>query len=445
MPVNRLLITMALPMIISMLVQALYNIVDSIFVAMINEDALTAVSIAFTMQNLMIAIASGMGVGINALLSRSLGEKNFKIVNKAALNGIFIETLGCLLFVILGLFIIRPFYAAQAGSGENAQRIIKYGEEYLGIVMFMGFGLFAQMTFERLLQATGKTMYTMVTQGTGAIINLIFDPIFIFVFKWGIAGAALATVLGQIVAAILALTFNLKINKEINFSVKGFRPSLFIISQILAVGIPSTIMISIGSVMTFCMNKILVVFSSTAVAVFGVYFKLNSFIFMPLFGMNNGMVPIISYNYGAKRRKRVTGTMRYAMIYAFSIMVIGTVIFWVFPRQLLGFFSASEDMLKIGIPALRIIALSFPLAAFAIVLSSVFQALGNGIYSMTVSIARQLVVLVPAAYILARISGFDIAKIDYVWFSYDLAELMSIALSVFFFARLYNKKLKHLE
>ncbi len=445
MPVNRLLITMALPMIISMLVQALYNIVDSVFVAMINEDALTAVSIAFTMQNLMIAIASGMGVGINALLSRSLGEKNFKTVHKAALNGIFVEAIGCLLFVVLGLLIIKPFYAAQAGSGENAQRIIEYGKEYLGIVMLMGFGLFAQMTFERLLQATGKTMYTMVTQGTGAIINLIFDPIFIFVFKWGIAGAALATVLGQIVAAALALTFNLKINKEINFSVKGFRPSWFIISQILAVGIPSTIMISIGSVMTFCMNKILVVFSSTAVAVFGVYFKLNSFIFMPLFGMNNGMVPIISYNFGAKRRERVTGTIRYALIYAFSIMVIGTIIFWVFPYQLLGFFSASEDMLKIGVPALRIISMSFPLAAFAIVLSSVFQALGNGIYSMTVSIARQLIVLVPAAYILARISGFDIAKIDYVWFSYDLAEIMSIALSVFFFVRLYNKKLKHLE
>lgn len=445
MPVNRLLITMALPMIASMLVQALYNIVDSIFVAMINEEALTAVSIAFTMQNLMIAVASGIGVGINALLSRSLGQKNFNMVNKAATNGIFLETIGCILFIILGFTVVRPFYTAQAGTAQNAGAIISYGVSYLSIVLAMSFGIFAQMTFERLLQATGKTFYTMITQGTGAIINLILDPIFIFVFKWGIAGAALATVTGQIIAAVLAVIFNLKVNKEINFSFKGFKPQGNVIGQILSVGIPSMLMISIGSVMTFCMNKILVAFSSTAVAVFGVYFKLNSFIFMPLFGMNNSMVPIVSYNYGARKKDRMTKAIRLAMTYAFCIMVIGTIIFLTIPAKLLGFFNASEDMLKIGVPALRIICLSFPIASFCIVFSSVFQALGNGVYSMIISFARQLVALIPSAFILAYVSGFSIDHINNVWWSYNIAEILSIILSVIFFIRLYNQKIKPLE
>ena len=444
MPVNRLLITMALPMIISMLVQALYNIVDSIFVAMISENALTAVSIAFTMQNLMIAVASGTGVGINALLSRSLGQKNKTLVNKSALNGIFLEIIGCLIFIVLGFTVVTPFYAAQSGTSENAAEIIQYGREYLTIVLIMSFGLFAQVTFERLLQSTGKTIFTMITQGTGAIINLILDPIFIFVFKWGIAGAALATVTGQIIAALMAIFFNIKKNDEIDLSIKGFKPQWSVIKLILAVGIPSTIMVSIGSIMTFSMNKILVAFSSTAVAVFGVYFKLNSFIFMPLFGMNNGLVPIISYNYGAGKRDRMMKAMKLAITYAFCIMVLGTLIFWIFPKALLGFFNASEDMLAIGIPALRIISLSFPVAAFCIIFSSVFQSLGNGIYSMITSFARQLIALIPSAYILARMANFELAHIDNVWWSYDIAEVVSIIVSIFLFMRLYKNKISHI-
>ena len=441
MPVNKLLITMALPMIISMLVQALYNIVDSIFVAQISENALTAVSIAFTMQNLMIAVASGTGVGINALLSRSLGQKNYQLVNKTALNGIFLEIIGCLIFVILGFTVVTPFYIAQSGTGENAAEIIRYGKDYLSVVLIMGIGIFAQNTFERLLQSTGKTIFTMITQGTGAIINLILDPIFIFVFKWGIAGAAWATVTGQIIAAGMAMYFNITRNNEINLSPKGFRPQWHIIKMILAVGIPSTIMVSIGSIMTFCMNKILIAFSSTAVAVFGVYFKLNSFIFMPLFGMNNGLVPIISYNYGAGKRDRMTKAIRLAITYAFCIMCLGTLLFWIFPAQLLAFFNASPDMLAIGIPALRIISLSFPIAAFCIIFSSVFQSLGNGVYSMITSFARQLIALIPSAYLLARSVNFDVAHISRVWFSYDIAEVVSICVSIILFIRLYKTKI----
>lgn len=443
MPVNKLLITMALPMVISMLVQALYNIVDSIFVAKISENALTAVSIAFTMQNLMIAVASGLGVGINALLSRSLGQKDFKQVNRTATNGIFLELIGCLIFVVLGFLAVAPFYEAQSGTGENAGEIIKFGKEYLSIVLICGFGLFAQVTFERLLQSTGKTLYTMITQGTGAVINIILDPIFIFVFKWGIAGAAIATVTGQCVAAVLAVIFNVKKNNEINLSFKGFRLHSGTIGQILAVGVPSTIMVSIGSVMTFCMNKILVTFSSTAVAVFGVYFKLNSFIFMPLFGMNNGLVPIVSYNYGAGKPDRITKAIKLAVTYAFSIMVIGMLIFMFFPKQLLGFFEASDEMLAIGVPALRIIAATFPVAAICIVFSSTFQALGNGIYSMFTSLARQLLVLIPSAYLLARSINFDVAHISRVWLSYDIAEVVSIIISILLFIRLYNTKIRH--
>lgn len=445
MPVGRLLVTMALPMIASMLVQALYNIVDSIFVAMISEEAFTAVSIAFTIQNLMMAVASGLGVGINALLSRSLGQRDFKTVNRAATNGIFLEAIGCIIFIIMGLVIVEPFYTAQAGSGANAADIIGYGKQYLTIVLIMCFGVFGQVTFERLLQATGKTMFTMTTQGTGAIINLILDPIFIFVFNWGVAGAALATVAGQCVAAVMAMVFNVKKNDEVDLSFKAFRPHKNTIGQILKVGVPSTIMISIGSVMTFCMNKILVAFSSTAVAVFGAYFKLNSFIMMPLFGMNNSLVPIVSYNYGAGRKDRMIKAIKLGLIYAFSLMVIGMLIFQFIPGQLLSFFNASPQMLEIGMPALRIISISFPVASFCIIFSSVFQAVGNGVYSMITSFARQLVALVPSAYFIARAINFDINKINYVWYSYNIAEVVSIAISVILFVNLYKTKIKTIK
>lgn len=439
MPVNKLLISMSLPIMISMLVQALYNIVDSIFVAQLSENALTAVSLAFPMQSLMIAAATGIGVGINALLSRSLGEKAFDRANRAAMNGIFVELAACVIFMILGLTITQTFYELQVGKGE----ITDLGVEYLSIVTVFSLGIFMQITCERLLQATGKTVYTMCTQGLGAIINIIFDPILIFGLcgapKMGIAGAAAATVLGQFVAAILALILNIKKNREIHITLKGFRPDGHIIRTILAVGIPSMIMQAIGSVMVFCFNKILNGFSSTAVAVFGVYFKLNSFVFMPVFGLNNGMVPIIAYNYGAHKRKRITETIRHSVIYAVALMVIGLLLFMFVPDKLLMLFKASENMQAIGVVALRIICISFPFAGVCIVFSSVFQALGHGILSMFVSITRQLIILLPSAYLLSLLGNVDL-----VWWSFCIAEIASITMSVVFYIRTYNKIIKPL-
>lgn len=439
MPVNKLLISMSLPIMISMLVQALYNIVDSIFVAQLSENALTAVSLAFPMQSLMIAAATGIGVGINALLSRSLGEKAFDRANKAAINGIFVELAACVIFMILGLTITRTFYEVQVGKGE----ITDLGVEYLSIVTVFSLGIFMQIACERLLQATGKTVYTMCTQGLGAIINIIFDPILIFGLcgapKMGIAGAAAATVLGQFVAAILALILNIKKNREIHITLKGFRPDGHIIRTILAVGIPSIIMQAIGSVMVFCFNKILNGFSSTAVAVFGVYFKLNSFVFMPVFGLNNGMVPIIAYNYGAHSRERMTKTIKYSVCYAVAIMIIGLAVIQIFPDKLLELFNASETMMSMGITALRIISLSFCFAGVCIVFSSVFQALGKGVISMLVSFVRQLVILLPAAYLLSLLGDVNL-----VWWSFIIAEVITVVFSSFMYMRVYNKIIKPL-
>ncbi len=439
MPVNKLLISMSLPMMISMLVQALYNIVDSIFVAQLSENALTAVSLAFPMQSLMIAAATGIGVGINALLSRSLGEKAFDRANRAAMNGIFVELAACVIFMILGLTITQTFYELQVGKGE----ITDLGVEYLSIVTVFSLGIFMQITCERLLQATGKTVYTMCTQGLGAIINIIFDPILIFGLcgapKMGIAGAAAATVLGQFVAAILALILNIKKNREIHITLKGFRPDGHIIRTILAVGIPSIIMQAIGSVMVFCFNKILNGFSSTAVAVFGVYFKLNSFVFMPVFGLNNGMVPIIAYNYGAHSRERMTKTIKYSVCYAVAIMIIGLAVIQIFPDKLLELFNASETMMSMGITALRIISLSFCFAGVCIVFSSVFQALGKGVISMLVSFVRQLVILLPAAYLLSLLGDVNL-----VWWSFIIAEVITVVFSSFMYMRVYNKIIKPL-
>lgn len=439
MPVNKLLISMSLPIMISMLVQALYNIVDSIFVAQLSENALTAVSLAFPMQSLMIAAATGIGVGINALLSRSLGEKAFDRANRAAMNGIFVELAACVIFMILGLTITQTFYELQVGKGE----ITDLGVEYLSIVTVFSLGIFMQITCERLLQATGKTVYTMCTQGLGAIINIIFDPILIFGLcgapKMGIAGAAAATVLGQFVAAILALILNIKKNREIHITLKGFRPDGHIIRTILAVGIPSMIMQAIGSVMVFCFNKILNGFSSTAVAVFGVYFKLNSFVFMPVFGLNNGMVPIIAYNYGAHSRERMTKTIKYSVCYAVAIMIIGLAVIQIFPDKLLELFNASETMMSMGITALRIISLSFCFAGVCIVFSSVFQALGKGVISMLISFVRQLVILLPAAYLLSLLGDVNL-----VWWSFIIAEVITVVFSSFMYMRVYNKIIKPL-
>ncbi len=439
MPVNKLLLSMSLPIMISMLVQALYNIVDSIFVAKISEDALTAVSLAFPIQSLMIAAASGTGVGVNAILSKSLGEKNFDKANKVAVNGVFLAVMSYILFVFVGLFVTGPFYNSQTTDPE----ILAYGKQYLTIACVVSFGVFIQIIFERLLQSTGKTIYTMITQGTGAIINLIMDPILIFGLagmpKLGVAGAAAATVIGQLVAGALGIFLNYKVNHEVQLKVKGFRPDKAIIGQIYAVGVPSIIMQSIGSIMTYGMNLILISFTSTATAVFGVYFKVQSFIFMPVFGLNNGMVPIIAYNYGAGKKDRLIKTMKLSIVYAVGLMVIGFLVFQICPHLLLQMFNASETMLAIGVPALRIISISFLFAGFCIICGSVFQALGNGVYSMIVSIARQLLVLLPVAYLLSKLGN-----VNYVWWAFPIAELMSLTLSAYFLFRIYNKIIKHI-
>ena len=433
MPENKLLLSMSLPMMASMLVQALYNIVDSIFVARISENALTAVSLAFPLQTLMIALGGGMGVGVNALLSKALGEKDYKLVNKVANNGVFLSVVNALIFVLIGVFAVKPFYLSQTSDTE----IVAYGVEYLSIVCCCSIGIYTQFIFEKLLQSTGNTFYTMITQATGAIINLILDPILIFGLfglpELGVAGAAIATVAGQIVAGILAIVINEKKNHEVNVSLKGFKPCGNTIKRIYIVGVPSIIMQSIGSIMVYGMNKILIAFSSTAAAVFGIYFKLQSFIFMPIFGLNNGMVPIIAYNYGARHRKRMTKTIKLSVAYAVTIMAIGTLVFQLIPDKLFMLFDASEHMLSMGVPALRIISLHFIIAGFCIVAGSVFQALGNAVYSMINSICRQLVVLLPAAYILARIGG-----VNYVWWSFPIAELMSLIMSVIFMIKIYK-------
>lgn len=436
MPIGRLLFTMSLPMIISMLVQALYNVIDSIFVAKVGESALTAVSLAFPIQNLIIAVSTGTGVGVNALLSRSLGEKNQKAANLAAVNGIFVFILSYGVFALFGFLFSRLYFTIQTSN----QEIIDQGTVYLSICSIFSFGIFLEIAFERIMQSTGRTIYNMITQGLGAIINIILDPILIFGLfgfpRLGITGAAVATVIGQIVAMLLLFYFTMTKNPDVKLTFHGFRPHKRTIAEIYKVGIPSIIMQSISSVMTFGVNKILLLFSETAVSVFGIYFKLQSFIFMPVFGLNNGMVPIVAYNYGAGNKERIMKTVRTSIAAAVSIMVLGLIIFQVFPRQLLCLFDASEYMISIGVPALRIISFSFLFAGYCIVVGSVFQALGNGVYSLVVSIARQLVCILPIAYIFAELFGLHA-----VWYAFPLAEIMSVAMSTLLFRRIYVKKI----
>lgn len=439
MPINKLLISMSLPMIISMLVQALYNIVDSIFVSMINQAALTAVSMAFPIQNLLIAVSAGTCVGVNALLSRSLGEKNSKAANLAATNGIFLAFLSFIAFALFGLFGARLFFQSQTSN----ELIIEYGVQYLQIVCIFSFGLFGEMMFERILQSTGQTFYCMITQGTGAIINIILDPILIFglcgVPEMGIQGAAAATVFGQIVAMFLAMFLNHTKNKEVRIGFRGFKPNGRTIAIIYEVGVPSIIMQSISSVMTFGLNKILITFSETAVAVFGVYFKLQSFIFMPIFGLNNGMIPIVAYNYGSRNKQRIMQTVRLSIGIAVGIMLFGLAVFELMTPQLLMLFQADSEMMSIGIPALRIISISFIFAGYCIIVGSVFQAMGNGMYSLIISVARQLICILPLAYIFARTFGLNA-----VWFSIPLAEITSMVLSTILFRKIYIDKIKPL-
>lgn len=437
MPISKLLITMSLPMIISMLVQALYNIVDSIFVAQISENALTAVSLAFPVQNLMIAVATGTAVGVNALTAKSLGEKNFENANRFASNGVFLSLLSYVLFLIIGIFFSRIFFESQTDVAE----IVEFGVGYLVICCVLSFGIFGEIMYERLMQATGKTIYTMYTQGVGAIVNIILDPILIFGYfglpEMGIKGAALATVIGQIVAFLLAIYLNNKKNTEICVDMRKYKPDMHYIGKIYSIGFPSIIMVSIGSIMNFAMNKILISFTETAATVFGVYFKLQSFIFMPVFGLNNGLVPIFSYNYGAQNRTRMMKSLKLAVFYATGFMILGIFLMQAFPEALLSMFKPSETMLKLGVPALRTISISFIFAGACITIGSAFQALNHGFMSMMISIGRQLVVLIPAAYLLS-LSG----NVDYVWWSYPIAELASTTLTIVFFIKLYNNIIK---
>lgn len=445
MPVLRLLITMSLPMVVAMLVQALYNVVDTFYVSKYSGDALTAVSGAFAAQNLMIGIATGTGVGINALLSRSLGEKNYERANRVAGNGVLLSIAGYLISLIFGLFFVDAYF----GAISDIESIRRQGTEYLSICCTLSIGVFIEITFERLMQATGKTVYTLFTQGLGAVLNIVLDPILIFGYgpfpEMGIRGAAVATVAGQIAAGILAVILNTLKNPEIRLTPKTFKPDFSIIGKIYTVGIPSIIMVGIGSVMNFALNLILKSIDETeiSIAVFGIYFKLQSFVFMPLFGMNNGLIPIIAFNYGAKNRKRMMAAIKYAAVIALCVMAVGLLIFQLFPEELLNLFSSEETdraaILAMGVPALKRISLCFIFAGVCIVLGSVFQALGKGMLSMFVSIARQLVVLIPAAYLLS-LTG----SVSNVWFAFPIAEIMSLAVSVAGFIYVYRRIIRNI-
>lgn len=441
MPVGKLILTMSLPMMLSMLVQALYNVVDSIWVAKVSEDALTAVSLAFPVQNLMIGVATGTGVGINALLSRNLGAKNYEKVNRVATNGLFLAAISSVLFLLVGFFAVKPFFLTQI---DKTSPIFDYGVDYLSVCCIFSFGIFGQITCERLMQATGKTTLSMFSQLTGALINIILDPFFIlgigFFPRLEAKGAAVATVIGQIGAFITGLILNTKFNKEIKVSFKGFKPDKSIIGEIYKIGIPSIVMVAVGSLMTFLMNKILLTFTKTAAAVFGVYFKLQSFIFMPVFGLNNGVIPIVAFNYGARKKERMLKSVKISIMLACGIMIFGTALMWIMPETMLKLFEASDNMLSIGVPALKTISLSFPLAGFSICIGSVFQAVGKSYYSLITSVARQLVVLIPVAYLLSKLGDVNL-----VWYAFPLAELMSAFCSCVFFIKIKKNVISKIE
>lgn len=442
MPISKLIWNMSLPIIASMLVQALYNIVDSVFVSRVSEQALTAVSLAFPAQNLMIGLATGTAVGVNALMGRALGAGQRERADRVANHGVLLAIVGFVISAILGATCSDLFFRSQT----QIENIIHMGNDYLRVVTIGSLGMFCQIMYERLLQGTGRSILSMYTQGLGAIINIILDPIFIFTLNMGVTGAAVATIIGQYFGCALAIYFNHKKNTDITLSIKGFRPDFRLIGEIYAIGLPSVIMIAIGSVMTFLMNKILIVYHAaheTAATAFGIYFKLNSFIFMPVFGMNNGVVPIVAYNYGAQNRKRMMETIKRGALYASCIMVLGTILFWAIPGPLLKIFDATDTMLSVGIPALRIISLSFCMAGACIALGASFQALGKSLYSMIISIVRQLVFLIPIAYVLARY-GASVGNSNLVWWCYPIAEIASLALTLVFFSRLYKTMISKL-
>ena len=454
-PIFKLLVSMALPMVISMLVQALYNIVDSIYVGQFSKDALTAVGLAFPMQNLIIALSTGMGVGINAILSKSLGERNNKKASLTAFNGGIILLVVFAIFLIIGLTLIPTYMNALSTN----QEVISYGIDYLRIVVIGSFGLIFCVFFERLLQATGRTTSVMIAQAVGAIVNIIFDPLLIngfwFIPSLGIKGAAIATITGQYVSMILGIVLNICFNKDLKFNKETLKVDLKLIKNILFIGIPSAVMAAIGSVLTFMMNTVLLRFENITIpgtnqvygdmpqTVYGLYFKLNSLFFMPIFGINNAVVPIVAYNYGAKTKEKMLKTMKYSMILVSSLMAIGTTLFLAIPGQLLSIFADSEQtaasLALIGKPCLRIISSSFMIAAFCIVFMSMFQALGNGLASMCVSFVRQIVVLLPVAYLMSLTNNLNL-----VWLAFLIAEVVALCLSLALFIKSYRDKIKPL-
>lgn len=439
MPIGKLLFNMALPMIISMIVQALYNVVDSIYVSQVSESAVTALSLAFPVQNMQIGFGLGIAVGVNSLLSKSLGEKNQEAANYAAGNGIFLVIIAVALFMLFGVFGVRPYFEMQSTVEET----VEGGIAYTSICCVLTLGCFAQMLGERLLQSSGRTVYTMISQSTGAVINIILDPIFIHGWlglpAMGVAGAAIATVIGQWIAAGMCLFFNLRFNPDVQLGLKYIRPRAQTLKPILAVGIPTLVMNSIGSVMNFGMNQIFQGFQETATGVFGIYYKLQSFFFMPLFGTNNATISIIAYNYGARKPERMTKTLRLALVTGLCFMLFGLTVFQLVPEALLGLFNPSDEFLRMGIKALRIVSIHFPIAAVGVMLGASFQALGNGIYSTIVSLCRQLLALLPAAYLLS-LTG----NVDNIWWSFPISEVVSALVTLILYRRLYLAKIKPL-
>ena len=441
MPMTKLIISMSLPMMLSMLVQALYNIVDSMWVSRVSQDALTAVSLAFPVQNLMLAFASGTGVGVNALISRALGAGNRERANNVAVHGLILAMGNAFLFTLFGIFGVKWFFAGQV---DPASRTFAYSVDYLSVVCIVSYGIFGQVMSERLMQSTGRTTLSMATQLTGAVINIILDPLLILGVgpfpRLETRGAAIATVIGQCTAFVLGVILNKTKNKDLEITLRGFRFHGGIVKDIYFIGVPSIIMIAIGSVMTYFLNKILIAFTEAAVAVFGVYFKLQSFFFMPVFGLNNGIIPIVAYNYGARRRLRMLSAVKRSLFFATTLMGLGTIIMWLFPKQLLLIFKATDEMLAIGVPALRTISVSFIIAAVCISLGSVFQALGVSYYSMIVSFCRQLIVLLPCAFFLAKTGN-----VAMVWFAFPMAELASLAVTLICYSRVKKRIINKVE
>lgn len=437
-PMLKLIISMSMPSMFSMLIQALYNIVDSMYISFYSTDALTAVSLVFPIQMLLVSVAVGTGVGINSLVSRRLGEKRFGEANSAATHGVVLAVASWILFVVLGLLFIEPYFSMM-----DATPLVKQMScTYTNIVVYLSLGCFVQCIFEKTLQATGNMFYPMLFQLTGAIINIILDPIFIFGYlgvpQMGIAGAAIATVTGQIAAMIFSTVIIFTKSHDVHITFKGFKLDLKIIRDIYSVGLPSIIMQAIGSVLTTALNKILIGFSEAAVSVFGIYFKLQSFVFMPVFGLNQGVMPIMGYSYGAHSKKRLVSALKYGCVIAFFIMLAGMIIFWSIPEAMLMMFNATDEIMTIGVPALRIISLCFTSAAIGIMFSTLFQAIGIGINSLIISLLRQIIILLPAAYFLSMIG------LEAVWYAFPIAEGISLITSIVLFRFVYKSHIKNL-